>query len=197
MLTYNNHLKKLVLPEYGRNIQNMVDHCLTIEDREERTRCAQTLLPAMMTLFPQQGGDQQEYRRKLWDHLAIMSDFRLDVDIPFELVRPESFEGAPDPVDLSHPEVIRHRHYGLLVQQLIEIASQMEPGEERDALAMLIANHMKKLMLAVNRDGVEDVRIFNDLRTMSHGQFNFDPDVVHLHEFKAAPVPAGKKKKKK
>ena len=63
MLTYNNHLKKLVLPEYGRNIQNMVDHCLTIEDREERTRCAHTIVRAMMTLFPQQGGDQQEYRR--------------------------------------------------------------------------------------------------------------------------------------
>lgn len=197
MLTYNNHLKKLVLPEYGRNIQNMVDHCLTIPDREERTNCAHTIVRAMMTLFPQQGGDRQEYTRKLWDHLAIMSDFRLDVDIPFELVQAESFAGAPEAVDLSHPEVIRHRHYGLLVQQLIEIASQMEPGEERDELAMLIANHMKKLMLAVNRDGVDDARVFNDLRTMSHGVFNFNPAEVHLHEFKAAPMPTGKKKKKK
>ena len=84
MLTYKNHLKTLVLPEYGRNIQNMVDHCLTIEDRDERTRCARSIIDAMSILFPAQG-DRQAARRKLWDHLAIMSGFELDVDLPFAL----------------------------------------------------------------------------------------------------------------
>lgn len=196
MLTYNNHLKKLILPEYGRNIQNMVDHCLTIEDREERKLCAESIINAMTILFPPTG-DVREYRRKLWDHLAIMSDFQLDVDLPFELVRPEVFDAVPDRIDLADSAPIRYRHYGLFVQQLIEKAAEMEPGEERQALELLIANHMKKLMLAVNREGVEDAKIFKDLRMMSHGAISLDPEFVHLHEFKQAPTPSGKKKKKK
>ncbi len=196
MLTYNNHLKKLVLPEYGRNIQNMVDHCLTIEDREERTRCAESIIDAMTVLFPAVG-DADEYRRKLWDHLAIMSDFQLDVDIPFELVRPEVFESFPDPVMQSMPSDIRYRHYGLFMQQLIDRASTMEDGDEKDALVLLLANHMKKLMLAVNKDGVDDAKIFKDLLYMSHGNISLSTDNVRLHEFKQAPTPSGKKKKKK
>lgn len=106
MLTYTNHLKKLILPEYGRNIQNMVDHCLTLEDREERTACAHTIVRAMMTLFPNNTSDREEYRRKLWDHLLIMSDFKLDIDLPFETVRPETFEGRPEPLPLpGHPKM--------------------------------------------------------------------------------------------
>ena len=197
MLTYNNHLKPLVLPEYGRNIQNMVDYCLTIEDREERTRCANTIVTAMYTLFPPaQGTDPAEYRRKLWDQVAMMSDFRLDVDVPFELVRPDVFGTLPDPVATAYPRDFRFRHYGLYVQQLIETAAAMEESEARDALVYLIANHMKKLQLAVNKDGVEDEKIFKDLRMMSHGAINPDPATVRLHDFKIAPTPAGKKKKK-
>ena len=83
MLTYNSQLKKLVLPEYGRNIQQMVDHCLTIEDRAERTRCAFTIVQNMANMFPQLRGET-DYQHKLWDHLMIMSGFQLDVDAPFE-----------------------------------------------------------------------------------------------------------------
>lgn len=106
MLTYTNHLKRLVLPEYGRNIQNMVDHCTTIADREERNRCAEAIIEAMLTLFPSQG-DAVEYRRKLWDHLLIMSDFTLDVDFPFEHVAPETFDGGPAPFRPSAPAACR------------------------------------------------------------------------------------------
>ena len=107
MLTYTNHLKKLELPEYGRNIQNMVDHCLTIEDRAERTACANAIIKAMVALFPNNTADREEYRRKLWDQLFIMSDFRLDVDVPFEPVRPETFSGKPDPLPLpGHPKML-------------------------------------------------------------------------------------------
>lgn len=96
MLTYTNRLKKLILPEYGRNIQNMVDYCTAIEDRDERNICAATIVDAMQTLFPATG-DAEEYRRKLWDHLAIMSNFMLDVDYPYELVDRRVFGDKPDP----------------------------------------------------------------------------------------------------
>lgn len=195
MLTYTTHLKKLVLPEYGRNIQRMVDHCLTIEDREERTRCAYTIIKTMEILFPAQG-NAEDYRRKLWDHIAIMSDFALDVDLPFELIRPGSLVETPDPIPYENGD-FDYRHYGLLLQHMISRAATMEPGEERDALVMLLANHMKKLMLAVNTDGVDDEKIFKDLRALSHGEITLDPAKVRLHEFKVAPTPAGKKKKKK
>ncbi len=195
MLTYTTQLKKLVLPEYGRNIQRMVDHCLTIEDRAERTRCAATIVKTMEILFPVQG-NADAYRRKLWDHLAIMSDFALDVDVPFEFINKSSLDDVPSPI-LYDQGPIEQRQYGLMIQRAIDTAAQMEPGEEKDALVLLIANHMKKLMLALNPDGVDDVKIFKDLHMMSRGEITLYPDTTQLLEFKVAPAPAGKKKKKK
>lgn len=196
MLTYTTHLKKLILPEYGRNIQRMVDHCLTIEDRYERTRCASTIVKTMETIFPIQG-NADAYRRKLWDHLAIMSDFQLDVDVPFELIRPENLDNQPQHINYEQVE-FNNRHYGLLLQRTIARAAEMEEGEERDTLVLLLANHMKKLMLAVNTDGVDDAKIFKDIRDLSHGAVILNPETVKLHEFKVVQAPAsGKKKKKK
>lgn len=194
MLTYKNHLKPLVLPEYGRNIQNMVDHCLTIEDRRERTLCARSIVDAMSILFPVQG-DQQAYRRKLWDHLAVISDFKLDVDLPFELVRPAEFDTTPDPVN-SGENPIRRRQYGHLVEAMVERVRSMEPGEERDELTMLLANHLKKLLTAQNPEGVEDVRVFKDLYEMSDGEIEIYPEDATLNDYRVAPAPSKKKRKK-
>ncbi len=195
MLTYKNHLKELAMPEYGRNIQNMVEHCITIEDREERTRCARSIIDAMSILFPAQGGDQQAHRRKLWDHLALISDFKLDVDIPFELLGPKVFEDQPQPVTRSEGE-IRRRQYGHLIELMIEKCAEMGPGEERTELAILTANHMKKLMTALNPEGVEDVKIFKDLYDMSEGRVALYPAEVKLYDYKMAQAPAKKKRKK-
>ena len=142
-------------------------------------------------------GNTDAYRRKLWDHLAIMSDFQLDVDVPFELIRPENLDNTPSHIDYDQGD-FNYRHYGLLIQRAVAHASEMPEGDERDALVLLLANHMKKLMLAVNSDGVDDEKIFKDLREMSHGAISLRPENVKLHEFKVAPAPAtGKKKKKK
>lgn len=196
MLKYNTQQKKLVLPEYGRNIQQMVDHCLTIENREERTRCAHAIINSMGNLFPMLR-DVEDFKHKLWDHLAIMSDFRLDIDYPYEVVKPENLNTLPEKVEyLNSP--IRYRHYGKNIELMITKAAVMEEGEERDALISLIAHHMKKLMLAVNKDGVDDTKILKDLSEYSHGAIKLDPETYHLHEFKEAPSPTnGKKKKKK
>ncbi len=197
MLTYNTHLKPLVLPEYGRNIQNMVELCKTIEDREERNKCARSIIVAMRTLLPQ-SGDQTDIQQKLWDHLAIMSKFELDIDYPFDVVQAEELHSDPQPLPTA-PNYIPNRMYGLHVVRLVDIASSMEPGEERDNLVMLLANQMKKLRMSVNAEGVDDQRIFDDLAEMSHGVLKVDPQQMKLHDFEIQEIasPAKKKRKRK
>ncbi|MDE5642432.1 MAG: DUF4290 domain-containing protein [Muribaculaceae bacterium] len=194
MLTYTTHLKKLILPEYGRNIQRMVDHCLTIEDRQERTDCAMAIHKAMLTLFPSQE-NQDNYRRKLWDHLALMSDFRLDIDWPVEISpRPEK-DAGPD--KLPYPgHTDRWRQYGSAIRMTIDTILAMPEGDERDTLTMLLANQMKKICLENNPDGIDDEKVFKDLYYMSDGKIEIFPEQLKLYEYKIAPVP-GKKKKKK
>lgn len=196
MLTYNTQQKRLILPEYGRNIQQMVDYCLTIKDRDERTICAKAIIRSMGNLFPELRNNEDN-NKKLWDHLSIMSDFKLDVDFPCEIVRPESLNSRPLRVG-SHNSPIRYMHYGKNLEMMIARAAEMDEGEERDALVLLLANHMKKMMLAVNPDGVDDAKIFKDLAMYSHGAIRLNTETCRLHEFKAAPTPnTGKKKKKK
>ena len=195
MLTYTTHLKKLILPEYGRNIQRMVDHCLTIEDRYERTRCAATIVKTMETLFPIQG-NTDAYRRKLWDHLAIMSDFQLDVDVPFELIRPENLDNTPSHIDYDQGD-FNYRHYGLLIQRAVAHASEMPEGDERDALVLLLANHMKKLMLAVNSDGVDDEKSSRISARCRMAQFLSDPKTSSSTNSKSLPLPPQSKRKRK
>lgn len=195
MLTYNTRLKRLILPEYGRNLQQMVDHCLTIEDREKRQLCAETIVTAMEQLFPEL--KQPENANKVWDHLAIMSDFKLDIDYPNEVVKADDLATQPEKVPYDQSR-IRQRHYGKITEQMIAKAASMEPGEDRDEIVMLLANHMKKQMLALSSDGVDDRKIFADLAMYSNGEIRLDPETHHLHEFQAMPKPqTGKKKKKR
>lgn len=195
MLTYNTHLAPLVLPEYGRNIQNMVDHCLMIPDREERTRCAHTIVRAMATLFPQAKNDDPS-GRKFWDALALMSGFTLDIDWPFEPVRPEDIAEKPEPLpyDVSN---VGLRQYGNNVERMVELAAQMPEGEERMALITLVANQMKKNLLAINHDDDPDERIYRDLYNMSQGAIQVDSESLPLLAFDVVAPPTGKKKKKK
>jgi len=198
MLTYNSQLKKLVLPEYGRNIQQMVDHCLTIEDRTERTRCAYTIVQHMANLFPQLRAET-DYQHKLWDHLAIMSDFKLDIDYPYDdIICEENLETRPEAIHYEL-EPIAYRHYGKLIERMIARAAQYPEGEEREALSMLLANHMKKLIYQINNEDIDDAKIFKDLAHYSHGVLRLDASTHRLHEYQVIrPVqPVGKKKKKK
>ena len=197
-LEYNTQKEKLVLPEYGRNIQQMVDYCVAIPDRDERTRCAYTIIQIMGNLFPQIR-DSDDYKHKLWDHLAIMSDFKLDIDFPYEVVKKENLESKPQKVEYKL-EHIKYRHYGKLIEMMIDEACKYPDGEEKDALVSLIANHMKKLIFSINKDGVEDEKILKDLYHYSKGKISLDSATYKLREFKEAPAPAqatGKKKKKK
>lgn len=197
MLLYNTQLKKLILPEYGRNIQQMVDYCMTIENRDERTHCAYTIIDTMITMFPEVR-NEADYERKLWDQLAIMSDFKLDIDYPFDVVKEENLETKPEPIHYEL-EKIKFRHYGKIIERMIARAAEYPEGEERDALVMLLANHMKKLIYQINNEDVDDRKIFNDLYHYSRGAIRLDPETHKLHEYQVVvqPQATGKKKKKK
>ena len=198
MLTYNSQQKTLVLPEYGRNIQQMVDYCITIEDRDERTHCAYTIVQNMANRFPQLRAET-DYQHTLWDHLMIMSGFKLDVDFPFDdIIREENLDTKPAPIKYEL-EPIQYRHYGKNIERMIERAATYPEGDERDALVMLLANHMKKLIYQISNEDVDDSKIFKDLERYSHGQIRLNPETHHLHEYQIVrpAQAAGKKKKKK
>lgn len=194
MLSYNTQEKQLKMPEYGRIIQKMIDHCLTIDDREQRTQCAASIIDAMSLLIPSTE-PKAEKERKLWDHLAIMSDFKLDVDFPFETVHAEQFDTKPAPLNYRE-ENFRYRHYGRYIERLIITALTIEDEEARLELEVLIATQMKKLLTAVNPDGAEDERIFNDLLMLSKGEIRLSGKGIVLPDY-IVPQVVGKKKKKK
>jgi hypothetical protein len=162
---YNTSRNKLILPEYGRNIQKMVEHILATPDREDRNRLAQAVIIIMGNMNPHLR-DINDFKHKLWDHLAIMANFQLDIDYPYEIPQAEEFAEKPRRVDYNTNE-IRYRHYGRIVESLIKEAVKLPEGEDKDTLTRLIANHMKKSYLTWNRDSVTDEVIFNDLHELS------------------------------
>ena len=168
------------LPEYGRSVQNMVDHALTIEDREERQRCANTIVNIMGGMFPHLR-DVPDFKHKLWDHLAIMADFKLDIDYPFEIVKREELEMKPGKI--AYPDkAIRYRHYGRFLESMIKKLSEMEEGEEKQALLQLLAVQMKKNLNNWNKEGIEDQKIVDDLREYSNGAIDLKVEDLRLND---------------
>lgn len=194
MLRYNTQLERLVLPEYGRNIQRMVNYCMTIPDREERNHCARSIIRAMGNLFPELRSG--ESCSKLWDHLALMSDFQLDIDWPEGVITEDKLDSKPEKVPYPTSR-IRLRQYGRSLEHMIVKAAAMEPGAERDELVIMLANQMKKNLAAVDRDGACDARVFKDLADYTHGEIRLDPEQVILHDYQIIAPVTGKKKRKR
>jgi hypothetical protein len=169
---YNTGRKKLVLPEYGRNIQKMISFAASIEDTEERNRAARAIIAIMGNMNPHLR-DVSDFKHKLWDHLAIISDFKIDIDSPYPVPTPDILTEKPRPVPYTtYP--IRFKHYGKIIELLIKRASGFEEGIEKEMLIKLIANHMKKSYLTWNREAVTDEVIFNDLKELSGGKLIAD-----------------------
>ena len=167
-MKYNTAEKHLAQPEYGRNVQNLVDYCVTIEDREERNRCANAIISIMGNLYPQQR-DTNDFKHILWDHLAIMSDFKLDVDYPYEVVKEADLETRPPRIPYVSTR-IRSRQYGKIMEQMVGKATEMENSEAKDYLVRSLANQMKRSYVTWNnKDTVSDARIFKDLAQLSDG----------------------------
>ncbi|MBE6301328.1 MAG: DUF4290 domain-containing protein [Parabacteroides distasonis] len=182
-MRYNTEEKKLALPEYGRNIQNMVDYCVAIEDREERQQCADTIINIMGNMFPHLR-DVNDFKHILWDHLAIMSDFKLDIDYPYEIVKKEDLNTRPPRLPYSNSR-IRYRHYGKTLEKMIQKATEFEPGVEKEVLVKLLATQMKKSFLNWNKESVEDTKIFKDLEELSEGQIVLNEETHKLMESRA------------
>ena len=178
-MKYNTQEKALPMPEYGRAVQKMVDHAVTIEDRAERQRCANTIIAVMGNMFPQLR-DVAEFKHKLWDHLAVMADFKLDIDYPCEVIKPEEFHIAPQRVPYRDGE-IRTRHYGRIVEGMIAHAMTLEEGEEKECFVELILIQMKKNYIAWNKDGVEDQKIFEDLRIYTKGAIDITDREIRIN----------------
>lgn len=170
----------MVLPEYGRNIQNMVDHCVTIAEKEERQHCANAIISTMGNLFPHLR-DINDFKHILWDHLAIMSDFKLDIDYPYEVIKKENLYSKPPRIPYNNSRFY-YRHYGKIIEQMIHKSDELEHGEERDCLVSMIANQMKKSYLAWNKDSVEDSKILLDLEELSEGTIRLNEDSIKLTE---------------
>ena len=177
-MKYNTQQKKMALPEYGRSVQNMVDYAVTIEDREERQRCANTIIRIMGNMFPLLR-DVADFKRKLWDHLAVMSDFKLDIDYPYGVVDKEAFAIKPGKVKYQNTR-FNYRHYGRTLECLIQKACEMPEGDKKQQLVALICNHMKKSYITWNKDGVEDSKIAEDLAELSGGKLHMDESIQRI-----------------
>jgi hypothetical protein len=166
-MEYNTTRGKLILPEYGRNVQNMIAHAMEISDRKERNRAAQAIIEVMGQLNPHLR-DVDDFRHKLWTHLFVMSDFNLEVDSPYEIPKAESLQEKPKL--MAYPKSkIRYGHYGKYTQEILESAKEITKEDERDYLKNTMANFMKKQFLSHNNDTVENHVIADQLKELSKG----------------------------
>jgi len=174
-MEYNTTRGKLILPEYGRNVQNMIAHAMEITDRKERNRAAQAIIEVMGQLNPHLR-DVDDFRHKLWTHLFVMSDFKLEVDSPYEIPKAESLQEKPKL--MAYPKSkIRYGHYGKYTQQILETAIEVDKKEEKEYLKITMANFMKKQFLSHNNDTVENHVIADQMKELSKGELVLDnPD---------------------
>lgn len=164
---YNTSRGKLILPEYGRNIHMMVDYIKTIEDRDERNRLAHSVVAVMGNLNPHLR-DINDFKHKLWDHLALIANFDIDIDYPYDPPRPETFIEKPKKVDYGTHR-IKYKHYGLSIEKMIEATAELPDSDDKHRIFNVIANHMKKAYYSWNRENVDDEVILKDLQTLANG----------------------------
>ena len=169
-LEYNAERPRLIIPEYGRHLQKLIEQAVELEDRQERNKAAKYIIAVMGSLNPHLR-DVPDFQHKLWDQIFIMSDFRLDVDSPYPIPSKEMLEQKPD--RLAYPQNFpKYRFYGNNIKYMIDVANKWEEGELKNALIMVIANHMKKSYLSWNKDTVKDEVIFEHLLELSGGKIN-------------------------
>jgi hypothetical protein len=170
-MEYNTQQPHLVIPEYGRNIQRMIEYCCTIPEREERNICARAIISVMGQLNPY-FKDGEDVRHKLWDHIFIISDFKLDVDSPYPLPSRETFQTKPERVNYPGGN-IKYKQYGKTVSDLIEKAKAFNEGDEKEELKRLIAMFMKRAYYSMNKENATDPMILKHLSELSKGELEY------------------------
>ena len=186
------------ISDYGRNVVKLIEYAKSIEDREKRTKVAEAIVEVMAIVNPQVR-TTADYKRKLWDHLMIMANFELDVDTPYEVVRPDDVQLHPVPLKYKSGDM-RYRHYGRTMEKMVTQVAAMEEGEERRVLTEQIAHAMKRSYLTWNRDTVDDTLVIEQMEEMSENKLHPYPEFQFHKEYsieKAETQAKNKKKKKK
>lgn len=195
-MDYNTQRERLMLPEYGRNVQKMIDHAITIKDREERNKAANTIIQVMGSMNPQLK-ENRDFKHKLWDHIQVIADFKLDIDSPYDLPTKDQLSIKPDPLTYPNQD-IKYMHYGKIVELMVEKAISMEDGDQKDLFVKSIANHMKLSYMTWNKDHVPDTVIFKAVENLSGKRLQVKEGTA-LYEYKE-PIkpqsPAHNKRKK-
>lgn len=200
-MRYNTQQEKLKLPEYGRNIQQMVQYCRQIEDRDKRNECARTIVAIMGRLFDQLEQSPDSYNpqieSKTWDAVNILADFKLDVDFPCEVINEQSARLQPTKVPYGDRK-IKIRTYGRTIEKMIEAVADMPDGPAKESCIMRVAHHMKKQLFLHNKEAADDAIVARDLEWYSQGKISPDPTTFHLKEFiDAAGMTARQNQQKK
>ena len=196
-LDYNTQREKLVMPEYGREIQKMVDLAISLPTKEERMKCAQAIIHQMENKTPQLR-DSSDYQQTLWDHLYLMSHKQLDIDWPFDVSNAERILTKPQPMD--HPKAnsqSHFRHYGHLMMEVFEKLKTMPEGEERDELVRITANQMKRDLATWGHGSMDDEKVADDLARFTDGKIQIDLQSFRFARIGLAPPNEGKKGKRK
>ncbi len=197
-IDYNTERKQLIEPEYGRSIQQMVDYALTIEDRAERQRCANTIVK-LMTGMQSSQINSDDLKQKIWNHLAAMSNYQLDIDYPVEIERHDS--ASEERNNIPYPQKrIRMRHYGALLEEMARKLVEIEDEDERNALIQLTVNQMKRSLANWNRDVMDDDKIIDDLESYTEGVVKVNREHIKFisdAEALSTAVQSGNNKKKK
>lgn len=193
-LDYNTQRERLMLPEYGREVQKMVDYAITLPTREERQRCAETIVAIMERMFPS-NSDAADNRHKLWDHLALMSRFQLDIDWPCDVSQAARITTKPEP--LAYPmKEIPVRHYGNMIFEMFAKLKEMSPGPERDELARLTANHMKRDLYQWSHGSADNEKVIDDIARYTDGVIQLDPKNFVFEKINEREFTEKRKKKK-
>lgn len=180
-MDYNTQRKQLNLPEYGRTIQKMVDFCCSIEDKEERTKAANTVIAIMGNMNPHLR-DVSDFKHKLWDHLAIMSDFKLNIEWPYPLPDLELIHQKPEKLPYSNNK-FRYRHYGKFIEKILAKLNDIEDPKEKEALIKIMANHMKRSYMVWKKESIPDAIVFRELLIITNNSIDI-PEELKLNDFK-------------
>lgn len=176
-LDYNTQREKLNMPEYGRHVQKMVEYVASLPDKEKRNEQIQSVIQVMGTLNPQLR-DINDFKHKLWDHVQVISDFKIDIDSPYPTPTRESLSTAPNPIPLQKTPV-KAAHYGRNIQNMIEVIAQREDDEVKTYMIKTLASYMKQQYLIWNKDSVSEETIFSDIYKLSDGRITV-PEGVHI-----------------
>lgn len=194
-LDYNTQREQIVLPEYGREIQQMVDYAVGLPDREERQRCARAIIAFMDRMFPE-SKNVEGHERKLWDQLAIMSRFQLDIDYPFDVTSASQMAQKPEPMPYPMKK-IPVRHYGAMLFEAFEILKTMEPGRERDELVKLTANQMHRNLMQWSHGSSDGEKVASDLARFTDGKIQLDLNTFKFERIVDREQSQGRNGKKK